>query len=126
MKRHTLVVALAALAVIVSLPLAALAGTATTKSEHPANTAHKMKLDLNTAGRDELMKLPGITEATADKIMAARPFKSVGELESKKILSPSEYKSVQSHLMVKSAAQPQAKAEPSKEYHQAEAKPAAK
>lgn len=153
MKRHTLVLVLAALAVIVSLPLAAAAGTSpqaapankqqstpaptapaksypsTAKTEPPAKPAQHMKLDLNAADREELMKLPGLTEATVDKIIAARPYKSVGELESKKLLSPSEYKSVQSHLMVMGAMKPHAQAEHAKEYGKTEmkeAKPAAK
>jgi competence protein ComEA len=153
MKRHTLVLVLAALAVIVSMPLAAFAGTSpqaapankqqytpapaapaktnapTSKTEPAATPAHHTKLDLNAASREELMKLPGMTAATTDKIIAARPFKSVGELESKKLLSPSEYKSIQSHLMVKSTAKPQSKEANAKEAPKPEAKeakPAAK
>jgi hypothetical protein len=39
------------------------------------------KLDLNTAPLEQLQKLPGINEATAKKIIAGRPYKSLGELE---------------------------------------------
>ena len=39
------------------------------------------KLDLNTASLDQLQKLPGLNEATAKKIIAGRPFKSVDELQ---------------------------------------------
>ena len=39
------------------------------------------KLDLNTASLDQQQKLPGLNEATAKKIIAGRPFKSVDELE---------------------------------------------
>jgi Helix-hairpin-helix motif len=39
------------------------------------------KLDLNTASLEQLQKLPGLNEATAKKIIAGRPFKSVDELQ---------------------------------------------
>jgi Helix-hairpin-helix motif len=39
------------------------------------------KLDLNTASLDQLQKLPGLNEATAKRIIAGRPFKSVDELQ---------------------------------------------
>jgi len=59
------------------------------------------KLDLNSATRDELVKLPGIGEAIADKIIAARPFKSKNELVSKKLVSQAEYNKIASHVIAK-------------------------
>jgi competence protein ComEA len=41
---------------------------------------HAAKVDLNTATAAELQKLPGVNEATAKKIVAGRPYKSVDEL----------------------------------------------
>jgi len=73
----------------------------TTKSTHHHSSAPKMpKMDLNTASKDDLMKVPGMTSDTADKIIAARPFKSKGELESKKIVTKAEYNKMSSHLVV--------------------------
>ena len=60
------------------------ASKSSTKSAHP-------KTDLNTASKEDLMKLPGVDEALADKIVAARPFKSRTELESKNIVTKEQY-----------------------------------
>jgi len=38
------------------------------------------RIDPNTAARDELMKLPGIGEVTANRIIEARPFKNVQDI----------------------------------------------
>lgn len=45
-----------------------------------AALAAKAKVDINTASQAELEALPGIGEATAKKIVAGRPYSSVGEL----------------------------------------------
>jgi len=84
------------------------AAPATTTSKSTTHKTHaamhsKPKMDLNTATKEELMTLPGVTEDTADKIIAARPFKSKGQLESEKILTKPEYNKVASKVTVKTA-----------------------
>jgi len=85
------------------------AATAPAKSTsmHSTTTTHhhssSHKLDLNSASKEQLMKLQGIDDATADKIIAARPFKSASELTSKSIISKEEYKKVSAHVTVKKA-----------------------
>ena len=59
------------------------------------------KLDLNGASREELMKLQGMTEAMADKIVAARPFVSKRALVSRKIITSQEYSKIAARVMVK-------------------------
>jgi DNA uptake protein ComE-like DNA-binding protein len=60
-------------------------------------------VDLNSATKDDLMKLPGIGDATADKIIAARPFKTKAELLTKKIVTRAEYSKIRMHVIAKKA-----------------------
>ncbi len=48
-------------------------------------------LDLNSASKTELVKLPGVGEAIADKIIAGRPWKSKYDLVVKKVVTRSTY-----------------------------------
>ncbi len=59
------------------------------------------RVDLNSATREELLKLPGVDEATADKIIAARPFKARAELRSKNVVSGVEYARLRDHVLAK-------------------------
>ena len=87
------------------------AKTTTTSSTHhkSSSKAHTAKTDLNTASKEDLMKLPGVDDATADKIVAARPFKSHSELESKNILTKEQYKKLSSMVTVAPPAKSAAK-----------------
>jgi len=77
---------------------------ATSTGKSSAHASTMPKLDLNSATREELIKLPGIGDATADKIIAARPFKSKNELVSKKLVSQSEYNKIAAHVIAKQPA----------------------
>jgi competence protein ComEA len=78
---------------------AASAKAKTASSKHMTSP----RVDLNTASRDELIKLPGIDGATADKIVEARPFKSKSELRSKGIVTKAEYGKIAAHVTAKPA-----------------------
>ena len=85
--------------------------TTTTSTTHHTSSSksHAKKTDLNTASKEDLMKLPGVDDATADKIIAARPFKSHSELESKNIVTKDQYKKLSSMVTVAPPAKSAAK-----------------
>ncbi|PYX69743.1 MAG: hypothetical protein DMG72_20120 [Acidobacteria bacterium] len=48
-------------------------------------------LDLNTATREQLLSLPGVTAAEADRVIAGRPYDEPGELVTRRIMPKTEY-----------------------------------
>jgi len=57
------------------------------------------KLDINTATADQLKALPGIDDATGQKIIAGRPYHAKNDLVSKKIISETEYASIKDQII---------------------------
>jgi hypothetical protein len=49
------------------------------------------RLDLNTATKEQLMVLPGMTAPEADKVIAGRPYENAGELVMRGIPPKNEY-----------------------------------
>src|SRR5262245_30003359 len=121
MKRHLVLTVLisASIAVPVSvLSTNRVAGHATTAatSKESSTTAkpaahHGWKLggsreriDINTATKEELMKLPGITDTMADQIIAGRPYKAKADLTAKKVITKEEFSKIANRVTVKRAA----------------------
>lgn len=80
------------------------ASPTSTKSEIDARrkAAAKIKLvDINGATSDELKKLPGISDAEADKIIAGRPYATKAHLLSHKILPEGTYQAVKGLIIAK-------------------------
>ena len=79
--------------------------TTTTKKARKSRTASDTssktsgKLDLNTATKDQLMSLPGITDADAQKILDGRPYRAKNQLLSKGIISKDEYAKIKGQIV---------------------------
>ena len=83
--------------------------TSSSTTHHKSSKSAHAKTDLNTASKEDLMKLPGVDDATADKIIAARPFKSHSELETKNIVTKEQYKKLSAMVTVAPPAKSAAK-----------------
>jgi DNA uptake protein ComE-like DNA-binding protein len=62
--------------------------------------AAKVKLvDINSAGKTELKKLPGIDEAMADKIIAGRPYLSKANLVTRNVIPHGIYEQIKNRII---------------------------
>jgi len=60
-------------------------------------------VDVNSATKEQLMALPGVDDATADKIIAGRPFAARYDLVKKSIVTKEEYAKIKSKISAKKA-----------------------
>ena len=58
-------------------------------------------VDINNANKAALMKLPGISEAIAEKIVAGRPYNTKAHLVTHKIISLEEYGKLRNLIIAK-------------------------
>ncbi len=58
-------------------------------------------VDLNRASREQLKRLPGIDNRSANAIITGRPYHTKDELSTKGIVSPEEYAKIESLVTVK-------------------------
>ena len=109
MKVRNYCLALIAALIIFALPVLAQSSGATSgasapsksssKSSSATKTSESSKLDINAATADQLKALPGIDAATAQKIIAGRPYHGKNDLVSKNIISKTEYDSIKDQII---------------------------
>lgn len=72
-------------------------------------------VDINSASRKELKTLPGIGDAEADRIIAARPYPSKAKLAADKVLSDAAYLALKGRIVAIQKATPKSPASVRKE-----------
>src|SRR5689334_5704972 len=77
--------------------------TSSTSLVNPLKTTPMKKVDLNTATKDQLMLLPGIGDAIADKIVANRPFANKHQLLDKGLVNTAQYAKMAPHIIASQA-----------------------
>ncbi|CAG4883521.1 conserved exported protein of unknown function [Georgfuchsia toluolica] len=66
-----------------------------------AKVAPKNLVDINSASKEALMKLPGIDATAADKIIAGRPYLSKAHLVTQNVLARSVYENLKTKVVAK-------------------------
>ena len=77
----------------------------------PAPAKAEAQLDINTASREDLVKLKGIGDARADAIIKGRPYKAKNELVDRKIVPENVYNDIKDKIIAKQVAEAPKKAE---------------
>jgi len=58
-------------------------------------------LDLNMATKEQLLSLPGVTEAEADRVIAGRPYNDPNDLVKRHIMPKAEYDKIADQVTAK-------------------------
>lgn len=88
---------------LVNLP-AAVRAQSTASSEQIAATTAKVaaaRVDLNSATKEQLVAVPGITDTFAQKIIDGRPYKTKYDLVRKNIVPTSTYRKISARVIAK-------------------------
>src|ERR1700751_921882 len=62
--------------------------------------SNKKSVDLNNASKDDLVSLPGMDEAKADRIIAERPYANPRQLVTRHVLTEDEYNAIRDRVVV--------------------------
>jgi mono/diheme cytochrome c family protein/DNA uptake protein ComE-like DNA-binding protein len=71
-----------------------------------ASKSHTELVDLNSASKEVLTALPGITDADADRIIAGRPYKSSLQFKTRGVVSSETYAKIAGHVVAKKPTRP--------------------
>ncbi len=71
------------------------------KTDKKAAAKQEKLVDINSASKQDLMKLPGIGDAYAEKIIKGRPYDNKGQLEKKKILPANVFSKIADKIIAK-------------------------
>jgi competence protein ComEA len=80
---------------------AAFAQTSPTPAKKGDTSKKAAQIDINSASKQELMTLPGVGDATAQKIIDGRPYRGKNELVQKKIITQDTYSKISGQIIAK-------------------------
>ena len=102
MRRIVLLLGLIVLLVVVAGgSLAGLPGVeGGTSALSPTVASKAARIDINRAERDELSRLPGMTEEIADRIIQKRPYRKLDELVSKKVIGKKQFAQIREYIII--------------------------
>lgn len=83
-------------------PTPAAAPVGMTEAATPtAPSARGVQVDINTATREELMRIPGIGEGYAQKIIGGRPYKMKSQLKSRGLIPDQLYNRITDRIIAR-------------------------